>query len=221
MGQDHELACRCGQIHGALRGTARETVNRAVCYCNDCQAFLQHLGRADLLGPHAGTDIVQVAPDTVTFDRGREHIEAVRLSPRGLYRFYARCCKTPLGNMVGPVLPFVGFAHEVFRDLKDANARDAAFGAVRGEVFGEFACGMPDGARKPSKPSLGMMAHVAGLLVRWKLGGHTWPSPFFEKGRKDPVPPVHVLTRAERDALRPLCGPNRSAGTPQDAREAP
>jgi len=38
------------------------TVNRVVCYCDDCQAFLHHLARKDLFDAYGGPDIVQIAP---------------------------------------------------------------------------------------------------------------------------------------------------------------
>jgi len=60
------------------------TVNRAVCYCDDCQAFLHHLGRADLLDAHGGIDIVQVAPARLSFVHGQERIVGLRLTSGGL-----------------------------------------------------------------------------------------------------------------------------------------
>src|SRR5258706_617911 len=108
------LSCRCGAVRGSVSNAARDTVNRCICYCDDCQAFAHHLGRADLLDAHGGTDIVQVAPASLTFQEGAERIVGLRLKPKGLYRFYAECCKTPLGNTVTPALPFVGIAAQVF-----------------------------------------------------------------------------------------------------------
>ena len=204
MGKDIELACRCGEVHGVLRDAAASNVNRVVCYCDDCQAFLHHLGRSDILDAFGGTDIVQAAPSAVRYDRGADRIACVRLSEKGLLRFYASCCKTPLGNTVGPAVPFVGMASEVFRDLPDSAARDGAFGPARCAMFGQFAVGTTS---KPKRPTLGMIAHASRLMLGWKLRGRAWPHPFFERGRKDPVPPVTVLSREEREALRPLCGP--------------
>src|SRR5262249_31767225 len=103
-----ELRCRCGGVRGRVKDAAPQTVNRLVCYCDDCQAFAHHLGRADLLDPHGGTDIVQVAPASVAFDEGADRIEGVRLGPKGLYRWYAKCCNTPVGNTVSPAVAFVG-----------------------------------------------------------------------------------------------------------------
>jgi hypothetical protein len=93
-----ELRCRCGQVEGRVRNASATTVNHVVCYCDDCQAFAQQLGRADALDAHGGSDIVQVAPASLEFVRGTEQIAGLRLGPRGLYRFYATCCSTPLGN---------------------------------------------------------------------------------------------------------------------------
>jgi hypothetical protein len=82
MAQDVELGCRCGEVHGWLRGASPGSVNRAICYCVDCQSFLHNLGRADLFDAHSGTDIVQAAPRSVTYDRGLDRIVAVGSHPR-------------------------------------------------------------------------------------------------------------------------------------------
>ncbi|XYH92921.1 hypothetical protein ACMHYB_34315 [Sorangium sp. So ce1128] len=44
-------------------------------------------------------------------------------------------------------------------------------------------------------------------FLGWKLGGKAWPHPFFDRASGNPKHPVTVLSQAERDALRPLCGP--------------
>jgi hypothetical protein len=209
MSQDLELGCRCGQIHGWVRGVAPNAVNRAVCYCDDCQAFMHHIGRVDLLDEHGGSDIVQVAPACVSYDRGAERIVGVRLGPKGMHRWYASCCKTPLGNtMATPGLPFIGLSPEVFRGL-DARRLDEVFGAPRGKVFGQFATnGAPEGStRLPSK----LIFNTVRLVLGWKLGGKTWPHPFFERDTAAPRLPVTILSRDERQALRTRCGPTPSA----------
>jgi hypothetical protein len=209
MSQDLELGCCCGQIHGQVRGVSPQTVNRAICYCDDCQAFLHHIGRADLLDDHGGTDLVQVAPASLSYDRGAECIAGLRLGPKGMHRWYASCCKTPLGNtMPRPGVPFVGLSIEVFLGL-DARRRDEVFGVPRGKVFGQFATnGTPEDATKlPAK----MILHTARLLLGWKLGGKTWPHPFFERETAAPKLPLRILSREEREALRARCGPTPGA----------
>ncbi len=77
MSSDVPLVCSCGSVRGSIAGVSPETVNRVVCYCDDCQAYAHHLGRAALLDEHGGSDVVQVAPATLSFARGTEHIVAV------------------------------------------------------------------------------------------------------------------------------------------------
>lgn len=205
MSRDIELQCRCGQVHGWLREASPAAVNRVVCYCRDCQAYLHHLGRADLLDEHGGSDIVQVAPSTIAFDRGGEQIAGVRLSAKGLHRWYARCCKTPLGNTLTPAVPFVGVVTELFRQVPGARPCDEVFGPPRGRSFGKYAIGEPPPGSL--KPNLGLLARAIAMVLGWKLRGKTWPHPFFDRASGSPRYPVTVLSPAERDALRPLCGP--------------
>jgi hypothetical protein len=205
MSQDVELGCRCGAINGWVRGVSRGTVNRAICYCDDCQAFLHYLGRAELLDVHGGTDIVQVAPAAVTFDRGAERIVGLRLGPRGLHRWYASCCKTPLGNTMTPSIPFIGMASEVFRGMSDVRRRDQVFGRVRGSAFSQYAAGAPAGS---GGLQLRMFAHAVRLMLGWKLRGRAWPHPFFDAASRAPSHPVTTLSPGEREALRSKCGPH-------------
>jgi hypothetical protein len=206
MSQDVALRCRCGKIRGHLRNASPDRVNRVVCHCDDCQAFLHHLERADLLDERGGTDVIQVAPSTITFDEGVEHIAGVRLSPKGLYRWYASCCQTPLGNTLRPSVPFIGIPPELFHGAPDARQRDAIFGPPRGAVFGQFAIGeAPPGS---TKPNLRLLASIARRILGWKLKGQTWPHPFFDRATGAPKPPLTTLSREARSALRPLCGPH-------------
>jgi hypothetical protein len=201
--RDAAIACRCGNIQGTLRRASPTTVNRVVCYCDDCQAFLHHLGRADLLDAHGGSDIVQVAPGALAFHRGTEHLEGVRLGPKGLFRWYASCCKTPLGNTMTPSIPFVGLVWEALHGL-DASERDEVFGPPRARLEPKYAIGqLPSGG---SSTNLPFMARTLRLVLGWKLRGQAWPHPFFDRTGA-PIHPVRKLSPTERDALRPLCGP--------------
>jgi hypothetical protein len=202
MSRDVELHCRCGEVRGRVTDASPQTVNRAVCYCDDCQAYLHHLGRTDLLDAHGGTDIVQVAPASLAFDRGADRIVGLRLTPKGLYRFYASCCKTPLGNTVSPAIPFVGIVVQAFE------RPDEVFGKPIGGAAGKYAVGtVPPG----SKMNLRLIAHAIRLVVGWRLRGKTWPHPFFDRATRAPTRPLTILSRAEREALRPLCGPHPTA----------
>ena len=114
MNASAELRCRCGEVRAVVTNPSPRTVNRVICYCDDCQAYAHRLGRADLLDSHGGTDIVQVAPASLAFVQGQDKIAGLRLSPKGLYRWYARCCNTPVGNTVSPAIPFVGLVTQSF-----------------------------------------------------------------------------------------------------------
>lgn len=166
---------------------------------------MHFLGRADLLDERGGTDIVQVAPASVTFDRGTSRIAGVRLSPKGLFRWHCDACKTPLGNHAAVAIPLVGLSMALFREGRDAARRDSTFGPPRGRVFGKFAVGEPPAGSMRLDPR--MVLHVAGRLAAWKLRGAGFPHPFVDDVTRAPMFPVKVLSKAERDALRPLCGP--------------
>ena len=195
-----DVRCRCGEVRGRVTDATRATVNRVVCYCDDCQAFAHHLGRADLLDEHGGTDVVQVAPASLAFHRGAERIVGLRLTPKGLYRWYASCCKTPLGNTVGPAIPFVGIVAQAF----EAGA-DELFGEPISGIFGKYAVGTaPAGS---TSWNVRMYARAIRMVLGWRLGGRAWPHPFFDRATGAPSHPLTTLSPAEREALRPLCGP--------------
>src|SRR3954453_17840284 len=84
MSDQVQLRCRCGEVRAQVTGASPRTVNRVVCYCDDCQAFAHRLGRADLLNSQGGSDIVQVAPASLTFVQGQHRIVGMRLTPKGL-----------------------------------------------------------------------------------------------------------------------------------------
>jgi hypothetical protein len=200
---DAEFRCLCGEVRGRVKNASPDAANRMVCYCDDCQAYLHHLARADLLDAHGGTDIVQVAPACVSFDRGIDRIVGLRLTPKGLYRWYASCCRTPLGNTLGPGLPFVGIVAQAFDG--EGRRADDLFGKPLAAAWDKYAVGgLPDGsARMGVRP----FARALQLVLGWKLRGQTWPHPYFDRETRKPTRPVSALPQAEREALRRLCGP--------------
>jgi hypothetical protein len=177
-----------------------------LCYCDDCQAYAHALGRADLLDASGGSDIVQVAPSSLTVDEGADRIVCLRLTAKGLYRWHTRCCKTPLGNTLGPALPFVGIPRQTF-EAAGVHV-EAVFGPPAGSILGKFAVGAPpEGSTKVKVPFL---ARTLRLVFGWKLSGKAHPHPFFDRAGT-PRYPITVLSVAERDELRPLCGPIATA----------
>lgn len=76
--------CSCGQLQGTLE--PRDTYARVVCYCRDCQAYAQLLGREDVLDARGGSDIVAMQPAGLRVTTGREQLTCLTLSPRGPLR---------------------------------------------------------------------------------------------------------------------------------------
>jgi hypothetical protein len=207
MGIRAEFRCRCGQVRGFVADASPRTVNHVGCYCDDCQAFVHWLGRAELLDAQGLSDIVQIAPAAFAFEQGQDRVKGVRLSPKGLYRWYASCCNTPVGNTLTPSIPFVGILAAAFNH--DGQRSDALFGPMTGAIMGKYAIGEAPPGTTGIQPSL--LMRVISKVLGWRLRGKAWPHPFFTRGNDTPIYPVHVLTREERDALRPHCGPHPTA----------
>lgn len=188
------LRCRCGQVRGEI--DAEHAFTRATCHCRDCQSFARFLGRDDIVDAHGGTDIAPMAPAKVRFTSGSDQVACMSLGPKGLLRWYAACCRTPIGNTGRePKMPYVG----VVTDCIDApdGALDAALGPrdrimlfrkeARGEVKATpvaFALG-----------GLSILLHVTAARLRGRR-----ESPFFDADDA-PVRQPQVLTKAERTAL--------------------
>ncbi|WP_456655463.1 DUF6151 family protein [Bradyrhizobium sp. JR3.5] len=207
MGTQIGLRCRCGEVRGVVTNAAPAAVNRVVCYCDDCQAFLHRVGRADLLDVHGGTDIVQVAPASLSFVQGHDKIAGLRLTPKGLYRWHTTCCNSPVGNSLTPVVPFVGIVAQAFDG--GAPRVDEVFGKPTGAILGKYAIGeAPKGSTGFNLP---LILRAIGKVLGWRLRGKAWPHPFFKRETNEPIYPLRVLSQDEREALRPLCGPRPTA----------
>ena|SRR5579859_1026169 len=205
MGEQIELRCRCGEVRGIVTGASPRTVNRVICYCDDCQAYAHQLGRADLLNAKGGSDIVQVAPATLSITGGQHRIAGLRLTSKGLYRWYASCCNTPVGNTLSPAVPFVGIPVQVF----DVPRPDDVFGEPTGAIQGKYAVGDPPPGSTGIKLSL--LLRAISKVLGWRFGGKTWPHPFFARDTRAPVYPLTVISHERRETLRALCGPHPTA----------
>ena len=186
----HSIRCRCGAITGELSGDA--PVIRAVCYCKDCRAYAIHLGGEDtVLDAMGGTDIVATVARHVSFSRGAEHLACLSLGPRGILRWYAGCCRTPLVNTPRDWrLPYAGFVH-----IALAKPLEASFPPVQMHVNTKSAKGRP--------PSMLWSETVALLgffprLIAARFTGSYRATPFFVQDG-EPRVPVQVLSAAERD----------------------
>jgi hypothetical protein len=207
MGKNAALQCRCREVRGLVTNASPDAVNRVVCYCADCQAFLHHLGRGDLLDANGGTDIVQIAPASLSFAQGKERIVGLRLTPEGLYRWYASCCRTPLGNTLGPAIPFVGIVAQAFES--ETQRADDVFAQPIGAVYGKYAVGRaPEGSTRLN-PRL--IARSLRMVLGWRLFGRTWPDPFFDRATRAPSFTVAVPPGARGTASAVRSGPGSAS----------
>jgi hypothetical protein len=129
---EHLLRCRCGTLQGTVAHA--EGVNRGVCYCRDCQAYAHALGHAEtILDELGGSDVVATLQQNLVFTQGTEALACMSLTEHGLLRWYASCCRTPIGNTQrGPNVSFVGLLHNCLEH--SARSVDEAFGPVRMRV---------------------------------------------------------------------------------------
>ena len=107
----HPIQCKCGTMRDQVTGSG--THSRIICYCTDCRAFANFVSQASaVLDGQGGTEIVQIAQSRLRFLQGEECLSAVRLSDRGMLRWYVSCCGTPIGNtMANAKVSFIGLIH--------------------------------------------------------------------------------------------------------------
>jgi Family of unknown function (DUF6151) len=197
-GSEVALRCHCGTVRGVARGVTPGSINHCFCYCDDCQAFAHFLGRADdVLDAHGGSEIVQMSQGNVSFTAGADRIAAIRLTDKGLVRWYASCCRTPIGNtMATSALPFIGVVR-VFID-----AAPAMLGPIRGRGFAKSAKGGAGAVPKDGLPDAVMVARVLLKLIGWRLRGAHKRSALFDSATGRPLATPRVLGAAEREQLR-------------------
>lgn len=183
------FSCSCGQLAGHISPEARKSGLRLLCFCPDCRANELYHKQPD---PTAGVDLFQLAPHGITLTQGADQLRLMRLGPKGLFRWYAGCCGTPVANTLAkPQLAFVGLRSDLFDDT-------AALGRIRAKSH----------VIKPGKPpqNQGMMRMVIGIFSRMttaRLSGLWRETPFFDAQSGAPVAPPEVLSKEARATLYP------------------
>jgi len=198
-----DYRCGCGELRARVGVVARDRPRRAICHCRDCQGFQHALGTAEtVLDGHGGTEILMVSPAALEIVAGGERLAALRLYPKGLLRWYAGCCDTPLGNTPAmPRFPHLGLIAAVLIDVNGADALEREAGAVRERIFGaEATNGMPPGAHR-KVPLTAIPPIIAAVAGRLRRGDHR-RSPFLD-ANGEPIVRPRVLAEEERRALAP------------------
>ncbi len=197
------FGCNCGEVRGTIDNAELLYGEHFTCMCDDCQAYIHHIGRgADFLDENAGSDIAPVAPANLKFTAGAEKLKCVRLNPKGLHRFYAGCCKTPIANVMPPSFGYIGFACGIFPEPE----RTKVFGPVKARVMGKFGRGTMPADASPGITMKLVGSTFIGVSRMWFKGWRR-PSPFFDSNSNQPVVRPYIIEPKERSALRSLCGP--------------
>jgi len=181
--------------------------NRCVCYCDDCQSFAHALGRAnEIVDANGGTEIFQTFPRRIEFTHGRSEIACLRLSESGMFRWYAGCCNTPIGNTpsTNRVL-FVGLIHSCMSEVAvDGRARDEVLGPIRMRGFARFAKGDPgplDAVDTVEGIPLAMGERVTALIAEGMAAGtadgEAGFGAFFDAQSGEPIALPRVLSSVE------------------------
>lgn len=194
----HPLRCHCGALRGDVTQEGNNT--RVVCYCKDCQAFARFLDPAGrVLDAQGGSDVVQLAPHRIHITKGAEHLAVVRLSPQGMLRWYAACCRTPIGNTLARRdRPFTGLLVQCL----DSAPLEPSFGPVGAHVNTQSAIGEP----KPRAFGLlRTMWTILGMVLGSRLSGRYRNTPFFDADGA-PIAIPEVLQADERARLRAAPG---------------
>jgi hypothetical protein len=197
-GEDIPVRCACGKLSGTLLDASRKSGTRLFCYCSDCQAFARFLERYDeIVDEWGGTDLFQTAPSKLRIDKNEDDaLACVRLSEKGMHRWYCRHCKTPVGNTMKANMPFVGIVHSFMHPR--SSDRDAAIGKPLAHVQKKFAKrGGPPGTSENLPRIIG---RTIRLLGTWWIKKAGKPSPFFHDDG-NPRSSPRILTSEERSQL--------------------
>jgi hypothetical protein len=118
------LRCECGRVQGRVE--TDQVYVRATCYCKDCQAYARWLDRPGVADAQGGTDMVAMNPAGMHITAGSEQVACMSLSGKGILRWYAACCRTPLGNT--PRDGRIAYVGVVAMGLSPAREMDEALG---------------------------------------------------------------------------------------------
>ena len=178
-----------------VHDVAPDRGNHLKCYCSDCQTAANVLGYQDTLDNWGGTTVFQTIPRNVEFERGQRYLACLRLSPKGMLRWYAGCCNAPLFN----VLPNSRIAMTGLNMARIAESDQAAFGPLAGVYSAKGAKNPPPDLKDRGIPKA--FALVFWRAVKAQLRGDS-AAPFFDANGQPVVTP-RVLTLEERKAARP------------------
>lgn len=198
----HPVQCKCGTLKGEISDTG--TSNRVACYCKDCRAFARFLTTTpDILDQQGGTEIIQIAQSRLRFSQGEDQLAAMRLTDRGMIRWYTKCCETPIGNVLAnPKLSFIGMIHTCLK--QDRITQDFGIDIATAHVGSALGKPRPQQTGMPGVVArMAWMAWMAWIMLSgWVSGGYKKSVLFNDEGKPRAIP--QVLSATELADLKGL-----------------
>jgi hypothetical protein len=156
------------------------------------------LGRADeILDSNGGSDVIQTVPANVTFTEGQQVLACMRLSEKGLVRWYANCCNTPIGNTLANYrISFIGLVHSCLKDPH--RTLTESFGPVR---MRSFTKGAKVAVKSDSIAMIGGILRFTAMVMRARISGDYKRTALFSPDTGDPVVAPKTLSQSDRQAL--------------------
>ncbi len=187
-GRNLAFSCNCGALTGHITAKGVNAGTHVVCFCHDCRAAQLYFEQPD---PAPGpVEIFQTTHEDIRFETGSEHLAAMQLSPKGMLRWYAKCCNAPLATTPQTArFPFAGF---IVARIPDASALGPV--TTRGFVP------RPDGKQKHEKlryAAFGLLKRV----IKSRLSGSWRTSQLFTPETGGPVVTPTILTKEQRAAF--------------------
>jgi hypothetical protein len=192
MNKNISLECNCGSVKGHTDPVSEDSGNRLVCYCKDCQKFAHQLkSKQPILNEYGGTDIFQIPISFVKITQGKQNIACMRLTSKGLYRWYSNCCDTPIGNTMSAAVPFIGVFHNF---MKHKNCREQDIGEILCHLHTKSST-KPFPKNTPQKQSIfRVILRCCSKILIWKAKGLNKPNEFFDSDGK-PISKPLVLDK--------------------------
>ncbi|MCA0927492.1 DUF6151 family protein [Ruegeria profundi] len=184
-GEGMAFSCICGALQGRITAAGVQSGTHVGCFCRDCRAAQLYFGQP---GPAPGpVDILQMSPEEIRIDKGAEYLALMQLSPKGMLRWYAKCCNAPLATTARTVkVPFAGFIANRFVD-------PGGLGPITTRGF----VPQPDGKQKHENLRYAVVGMLRRLAKSWVSG--SWKNtPFFDCDSGEPVAVPIILSKAER-----------------------
>jgi len=172
------IGCQCGQVSGKVILSSEKELNRLVCCCKDCQNFANKLNAENVLDEFGGTELLQVLPSSIQLEQGIDKLLCVKLSAKGLHRWYTVCCNTLVGNSISAKVPFFGIINSF---VKLDNRGLDAIKPISIYLYARDALKPIPLKNSHSKMPITLLGRALFKMLLSKIKGNGLPSPFYSE----------------------------------------